>query len=30
MRRLTKSQVIHMHSFLIRETGGSDGLRDEG
>lgn len=30
MRRLTKDQVIHLHSLLIRETGGSDGLRDGG
>ncbi len=31
MKRLTKSQVIHnMHKLLIQETGGSDGIRDDG
>lgn len=30
MRRLTKEQVLLLHSALIRETGGSEGLRDEG
>ncbi len=30
MKRLTTKQVVQMHSFLIKETGGSDGLRDKG
>lgn len=30
MIRLTKEQVIMLHSQLIRETGGIDGIRDEG
>lgn len=30
MKKLTKEQIIMIHSELIRETGGSDGLRDEG
>ncbi len=30
MKRLTKEQVLVIHSELIRETGGCDGLRDEG
>ena len=30
MKRLTKEQIIMLHSELIRETGGVDGLRDEG
>ncbi len=30
MKRLTKEQVLLLHSILIRETGGTDGLRDEG
>lgn len=30
MKRLTKSQVIQIHSILIQETGGIDGIRDEG
>ena len=30
MKRLTKEQVLLLHSTLIRETGGSEGLRDEG
>lgn len=29
MIRLTKEQIIFLHSKLIRETGGSDGIRDE-
>jgi death-on-curing protein len=29
MKRLTKAQVINMHSLLIKETGGIDGIRDE-
>lgn len=29
MKRLTNDQVIKMHSLLIRETGGRDGIRDE-
>lgn len=30
MKRLTKTQILKMHSLLIQETGGSDGIRDEG
>lgn len=30
MIRLTKEQVVLLHSQLIRETGGIDGIRDEG
>ena len=30
MKILTKDQIILLHSKLIEETGGSDGLRDEG
>ncbi len=30
MKRLSLSQVIRLHRLLIAETGGSDGLRDEG
>lgn len=30
MQKLTKEQVLMIHSELIRETGGSDGLRDDG
>ena len=30
MIRLTQAQVIQMHSLLIKQTGGIDGLRDEG
>ena len=30
MKRLTKAQVIALHRELISETGGIDGLRDEG
>ena len=30
MKRLTKTQILKMHSFLIQKTGGSDGVRDEG
>jgi len=29
MKRLTYHQVIQIHSLLILETGGSDGIRDE-
>lgn len=29
MIRLTKEQIILLHSQLIQETGGSDGIRDE-
>lgn len=27
---LTKNQIIKLHSQLIQETGGTDGIRDEG
>ena len=30
MIRLTTEQVLKMHSQLIRETGGTDGIRDQG
>ena len=30
MIKLTKEQVIMLHGELIRETGGTEGLRDEG
>ena len=30
MKRLTKEQVLTLHRELTRETGGADGLRDEG
>lgn len=30
MKKLTSSQVIKMHILLIKETGGSDEIRDEG
>ena len=30
MKILTKDQIVLLHSKLIEETGGSDGLRDEG
>lgn len=30
MKRLTKEQVLMLHSALLCETGGTDGLRDEG
>ena len=30
MIRLTKNQIINMHSLLITKTGGSPGIRDEG
>jgi prophage maintenance system killer protein len=29
MIRLTKKQILMLHSQLILETGGSDGVRDE-
>ena len=28
MRRLSKEQILMLHSELVRETGGSDGVRD--
>lgn len=30
MKILSKSQILSLHSDLIHETGGMDGLRDEG
>ncbi|MDD4402342.1 MAG: type II toxin-antitoxin system death-on-curing family toxin [Desulfitobacteriaceae bacterium] len=30
MKRIIKSQVLQMHSLLIKQTGGIDGVRDEG
>lgn len=30
MKKLTKEQIIMLHSELIRKTGGVDGLIDEG
>ena len=29
MKRFSKEQLIHLHSMLIAETGGLDGIRDE-
>ncbi len=29
MIRLTRKQILLLHQMLIRETGGSEGLRDE-
>ena len=28
MRKLSKEQILMLHSQLIEETGGSDGVRD--
>ena len=30
MKKLSKEQVLMLHAELIRETGGTEGLRDEG
>ena len=30
MKKLTKEQILLLHRELTKETGGSDGLRDEG
>lgn len=30
MRKLSKEQILELHSDLIQETGGVDSLRDEG
>lgn len=30
MKKLTKEQILTLHRELIQETGGTDGLRDEG
>ena len=30
MKRLSKEQVIRIHSMLINQTGGIDGIKDEG
>lgn len=30
MKKLTKEQIILLHHDLIEETGGTDGIRDEG
>lgn len=30
MKRLSKNHILNMHSLLIQETGGSDGVRDDG
>lgn len=30
MKRISKEQVIKIHSMLINQTGGTDGIRDEG
>ena len=30
MKRLSKEQVIKIHSMLISQTGGTDGIRDKG
>lgn len=30
MKKLTQTQIIRMHNLLIQQTGGSNGIRDEG
>jgi death-on-curing protein len=30
MRTLSKRQILMLHSALLSESGGSDGIRDEG
>ena len=30
MKRLSRTQILKLHSLLVAETGGSDGVRDEG
>lgn len=30
MKKISKAQVIKIHSMLIDQTGGTDGIRDEG
>lgn len=30
MKRISKEQVIKIHSMLINQTGGIDGIKDEG
>lgn len=30
MKKLTQNQILQMHSLLIKETGGMDGIRDNG
>lgn len=30
MKTLTTKQILRLHSELIAQTGGSDGIRDEG
>ena len=30
MKKLTKFQVVQIHNMLIQETGGANGIRDEG
>ena len=30
MNKLTMGQIINMHRLIIRETGGSEGIKDEG
>lgn len=30
MKKLTRAQILALHREIIRETGGTDGLRDEG
>ena len=30
MKVLTKRQILLLHSALIRQSGGSDGIRDQG
>ena len=29
MKKLTKNQILKLHTELIKATGGTDGLRDE-
>lgn len=30
MKRISKEQIIDIHSMLINQTGGIDGIKDEG
>ncbi|WP_242952300.1 cell filamentation protein Fic [Anaerocolumna xylanovorans] len=30
MKKLNKEQVITLHSMMIKQSGGIDGVRDEG
>lgn len=30
MKKLSKNQIIYLHSMTVKKTGGLDGIRDEG